>query len=587
MPSLNHTANLEILIPILRSHAAFAELTDEEIIRFADAAEFRFAKQGTRLIEQGEPGDEFFVVMSGQLRAIDMLYDPPHLLNYHDAGHIIGVRALLTNEPRAATVEVVIDATVAVYDRSTWERLIRRQPQVETYFQDMEREFEQRSLGEFPGRQWDEVVVASTKRHILAFMARLSLPLSMLLVPIMLLIGVELMQIKLTFTDANLVLGSVIAFFFLVAGLLGLYHYVDWRNDDFILTTKRFIHIERKLLYGEQWDEAPLTRIQDVSLSSPGFLNRFDYHNLRIKTAGAGEIRINGITKARQMTEWIFREKGRAIARVGAADIASVRQQLAQELDWQETLEKPILAIAEEQGGISTPRQTYRLPSMLNYFVPRLQDVQADGATIVWRKHYWVLLQAVGLPALSCLVCLCLLLASLFSWLSFAAPADWIAPVLFGLLLAASLFWYLWYYDGWRRDIYQVSEDRILDVTSSPFGLGGERTSEGNLENIQNITYNIPNFLNSLLNMGSVVIETAGTGQTFNFKQVYNPSGVQQEIFNRMVWIQQKQRTQRQDTTTRDMIRAFAEYQYLFEKANAKGLIKLGGEQGGKPEGSV
>ncbi len=86
--------------------------------------------------------------------------------------------------------------------------------------------------------------------------------------------------------------------------------------------------------------------------------------------------------------------------------------------------------------------------------------------------------------------------------------------------------------------------------------------------------------------MGSVVIETAGTGQTFNFKQVHNPSGVQQEIFNRMVRIQQKQRVQRQDATTHNMIRAFAEYEYLFEKASAKGLIKLGGEKGNNPESS-
>ena len=224
MSNSSQAQYIQLLIPILRSHQAFTTLSDKEIDRFASGAEFRFYEQGARLIKQGDKGDEFFVVMSGQLRAMDMTYDPPHLLNYHTPGHIIGTRAFLNNEPRAANVEVVIDALVAVFSRDDWEWLLHYQPRIETYFQGLEGEFQRRSSIDFPGRQWDEVVVASTKRHLLAFFARLTLPLTILIAPLVFLIGVELLGItSLSITSGNLMLTILATLpFFIISGLLML-----------------------------------------------------------------------------------------------------------------------------------------------------------------------------------------------------------------------------------------------------------------------------------------------------------------------------------------------------------------------------
>jgi uncharacterized membrane protein YdbT with pleckstrin-like domain len=582
MPNSSQAQYIQLLIPILRSHQAFTTFSDKEVDRFASGAEFRFYEQGARLIEQGDQGNEFFVVMSGQLRAIDTTYDPPHLLNYHTMGHIIGTRALLNNEPRAASVEVVIDALVAVFSRDDWEWLLHYQPRIETYFQGLESEFQRRSSTDFPGRQWDEVVVTSTKRHLLTFFARLTLPLTVLIAPLVFLIGVELLGItSLSITPGNLMLTILATLpFFIISGLLILYHYVDWRNDDFIVTTKRFIHIERKLLYGEERDEAPLTRIQDVRLSYPGFLDRFDYYNLEIRTAGAGDIWVNGITKATEMKDAIFQEKVRALERVQAANMAAIRHLLAQQLNWEEALEEPLLAIAEVEGGI-TAEKPRRLPGLLNYLWPQVKEVYEDGVTILWRKHYWVLLSSIALPLLFLLLFFCLFIASLSGLFPFSTPAGLLIQGILGIVVLACLLWYLWRYDGWRRDTYLVTETRIVDVASSPFRLRGETRSEGNFDDIQNITYDIPDFFSSLLNMGTVIIETAGSADTFTFKKVFNPNAIQQEIFNRMVMVQQRERQRKRDATTNELLRLIGEYQNLLEKASAKGIIKFGQ----KPEG--
>jgi membrane protein YdbS with pleckstrin-like domain len=580
MPNSSREEYIQLLIPILRSHQAFTTFSDARVARFASAAEFRFYEQGARLIEQGNEGNEFFVVMSGQLRAIDTNYDPPHLLNYHTPGHIIGTRALFSNEPRAATIEVVIDALVAVFSRADWESLLHYQPRIEAYFQGLEREFEQRSSTDFPGRQWDEVVVASTKRHLLAFFARLTLPLTILIAPLMFLIGVELLGITaLSITADNLFLTVLVTLpFFIISGLLIVYHYLDWRNDDFIVTSKRFIHIERKLLYGEERDEAPLTRIQDVTLSYPGFLDRFDYHNLEIKTAGAGDIWVNGITNATKMKDEIFQEKERALERVHAANMASVRQLLAQQLDWEEALEEPVLAIAEVEGGITTEKPR-RLPSLLNYLWPQMKEVDRDGTTILWRKHYWVLLSSIIIPSLFLLPFSYLFIASLFGLFPFSTPADLLIQGILGIVAFACLIWYLWRYDGWRRDTYLVTETRIVDVDSSPFRLRGETRSEGTFDDIQNITYDIPGFFSTLLNMGTVTIETAGSADTFIFRKVFDPSAIQQEIFNRMVMVQQRERQRKRDATTNELLKLIGEYQNLLEKASAKGIIRFNQEE--------
>jgi len=126
-----------------------------------------------------------------------------------------------------------------------------------------------------------------------------------------------------------------------------------------------------------------------------------------------------------------------------------------------------------------------------------------------------------------------------------------------------SFGWFIYRYDDWHKDVYMVTSDRIVDVDSSAFRLRGEERREGTFDVIQNITYAIPGFFHKLLNMGDVTIETAGTEKTFTFQGVFDPSTVQQEIFNRTVAYQESRRQRdrvREDTR---MAEWFGEYHHL------------------------
>jgi uncharacterized membrane protein YdbT with pleckstrin-like domain len=110
----------------------------------------------------------------------------------------------------------------------------------------------------------------------------------------------------------------------------------------------------------------------------------------------------------------------------------------------------------------------------------------------------------------------------------------------YGLGMVVLFPWWLWIFDDWQNDIYQVTATRIIDVERLPLFFREERR-EASLGMIQNINLEIPGILGQLLNYGSVNIETAGAG-AFTFDYVADPRAVQSEIFRRVEAFRSQQR---------------------------------------------
>lgn len=561
-------AAVEALISLLRGHAALSTLTGDQINELVKAAEIKFAARDEVLTRQGEIDGRFFVVIEGQLRSSDTQATPPRLLNLHPPGEIVGTRALSVEgiRPRAATVEAETDSIVAVYNKAQWDRLVAMQSGVLEYFKGLERHFEQRAGIDFLGRQPDEVVVAYAKRHVIAFIANLAWPLFFLIIALLVVLGDEFLGVTfLSAVTENLWLTVVgIIFPVLLAILLIIYHYLDWRNDEFIVTNKRVIHIERVLLFRMERHEAPLTRIQNVTVKSHGLLDEVvGSRDIEIKTAGAGVIAFAELPRAHEFSEIILQEQARAKARSSAADIASLRRLMGERLrTGPRATSVPPPGRAGVKGLVPVfPRLTF------DYFLPRIKEQRTmktgekTETAIVWRKHYFILLGKIILPVLAILALLYLIVAAVFSIPVLGVVFGPVAGLVSFLGLLVSFLWYLWQYDGWRRDIYIVTESRIIDVESTPFKLRGEQQREGSFDSIQNIYYKIPNFLYTLINLGDVIIETAaGVGKNFTFVKVYAPSLVHEEIFERWDEYQRKRDEKRRDDTNKQIVAALGEY---------------------------
>lgn len=109
----------------------------EQIAKLAEALKLRTYNDGEKLITQGEPGREFFVLTSGECKTtvatyfLGIVVDEQEHRRYH-AGELFGELALLRETPRAASVTACVDQTQAlVISRGKFERLLGKMSQLQ------------------------------------------------------------------------------------------------------------------------------------------------------------------------------------------------------------------------------------------------------------------------------------------------------------------------------------------------------------------------------------------------------------------------------------------------------------------------
>ncbi|HUG66003.1 MAG TPA: cyclic nucleotide-binding domain-containing protein [Gaiellaceae bacterium] len=100
----------------------FADLPGETLGKLADRMEREEVAAGTVMIREGEPGDRFFVLLSGLAGVSQANLGPRGTIK---AGGFFGEVALTMHVPRTATVTAMTPCLVASCDEATFEDLIR------------------------------------------------------------------------------------------------------------------------------------------------------------------------------------------------------------------------------------------------------------------------------------------------------------------------------------------------------------------------------------------------------------------------------------------------------------------------------
>jgi CRP/FNR family transcriptional regulator, cyclic AMP receptor protein len=114
------------LVERLAEARLFAHCNTSDLHVVADRCEVRDVAAGTTLVREGEPGDEFFVLLDGQA---DVRRDG-ELLAQLGPGQSFGELALLDPGPRAADVVVTSDATIAVLGKARFRLVLEAVPAV-------------------------------------------------------------------------------------------------------------------------------------------------------------------------------------------------------------------------------------------------------------------------------------------------------------------------------------------------------------------------------------------------------------------------------------------------------------------------
>jgi CRP-like cAMP-binding protein len=112
----------------LRAVDLFRPLTDDELRLAAGRFRALHYAAGEKIIEEGAPGDSFFLIDNGEVQVSKKMGGYPRELARLMEGQFFGEMALLTGERRTATVVAATDVDVFVLDKGGFQDIIAANP---------------------------------------------------------------------------------------------------------------------------------------------------------------------------------------------------------------------------------------------------------------------------------------------------------------------------------------------------------------------------------------------------------------------------------------------------------------------------
>lgn len=107
-------------------------LGPDKLTLLAQHARFQFFAAGEKICVQGEQGDRFYIIRSGQVKVDVKDAQGETILNFDmSVGNYFGEMALLTGEPRSATVSAVNDTELLTVAKEDLREVIVAHPEVE------------------------------------------------------------------------------------------------------------------------------------------------------------------------------------------------------------------------------------------------------------------------------------------------------------------------------------------------------------------------------------------------------------------------------------------------------------------------
>jgi hypothetical protein len=514
----------EDLVLQLKALPLFKDLDDNGLEMVSRLVEPAFFGKDTIVFKQGDEGDNFYVIKGGKVlvKVSDEAGAEAELSRF-GAGDFFGEAGLLKDEPRNATVIALADTHLYAFTRQNFKILIEYFPRIK---EQVIKQAKVRTGGgqvRFPWQLPDEITLFASSRHAYSLVRSINgvLPTSVL-------IGVLIFLAFRLPNLAPLLMGLAGAATVFLALLIAWY-VADWRNDYFVVTDRRVVHIERVLFVSESRNEAPIEAIEDVLLIQPGpVAGWLNFATIRVRMAGGGGfIEFTYLPNAEAAKQHIFQQRALAQGEIGQERTTAIRY----------AIEKAILPPGAPPPP--PPPEARRLeppvpikmppPTVWQQLGENVQmRIQREGQ-IIWRKHWLVLLAQLFKPML--VLGLGIFVIAVVP-IALAQLAGWLA-------LFLGIGWFFWEWADWENDLYILTPANIIDIDRLPLKLR-EHRREGGLDRIQDIQVILPTFWANVFNIGNVRIKTAAADGDFTFDSVYDPRGVQRDVFHQLAVYRRK-----------------------------------------------
>ena len=517
------TIELPARIAFLKKIHLFHGLGEDEIAAIAEGLHEASYPAGSVIFKQANKADNFYLIYGGSVRIVRRQNNKDIQLARLVREDYFGEMALVEKRPRSATVTALADTLLLILSRQDFEKLYKQNPALKL---NLGVAIRSRQLARSLLFKWlrpDEVVYFLARKHPVILYQNLGLPILSFLLPLGLFYG--------WLTIAPL---FVIGFFawvtlFAVIGWI-VWLVIDWGNDYYIVTNQRVVWLEKVVGIYDSRQESPLSTVLSVGIEASPLGRALDFGDVIVRTF-VGKIPFSHVhhphQAARMIEEYWQRTREAAVGLEKEAMKDAIRRRLGIPIPPKPKTDAPLPPPPPK--GANLLRRLGANTLKLRY---------ESGDTVIYRKHWVVLIIEAWMPVLGILAVIVLFAQRLYQLarspdeafisLNGGLSVDaWAGALL--ILLFVLFGWFGYRVMDWSNDKFEVTSEQIIDLDKKPFGT--ESRNAAQLENILGTEYKRIGILGNIFNYGTVYITVGGT--KLAFEDVIDPAAVQSDINRR------------------------------------------------------
>ena len=511
-------------IVFLKKIHLFHGLEEDELAAIASELDEVSFPNGAVIFEQGGKADSFYLIYGGTVRIARKHNKKEFQLARLVREDYFGEMALLARRGRSATATAEADTSLLVLSRADFEKIFKQNPDLKL---NMQVAIHSRELAQRLRFKWlrpDEVIYFLARKHIMVLIRNLGLPVIFLLIPLFLFYAWMAIVPSLIVAIA-----AAVSLIFLAGWIAWLV--VDWGNDYYIVTNQRVVWLEKVVGIYDSRQESALSTVLSVGVEANPLGRVLDFGDVIVRTF-VGRIPFNDVDHphqaARMIEEYWMRTRAAAVITEKEAMKDEIRKRLG--------IPIPPKPKPETAPPVARPARRRSLLRLLGANTLKLR--YESGDTVIYRKHWVVLILEAWMPVLGILGTLVLFIQRLVqlwrspteAFISFQGGIFidiWASAIL--VVMLVFLGWFIYRVMDWSNDQFIVNAEQIIDVDRQPFGT--ETRNAAQLENILGTEYQRIGILGNIFNFGTVYITVGGT--KLAFENVLDPAAVQSDINRR------------------------------------------------------
>ncbi len=340
---------------------------------------------GSVIFKQANKADSFYLIYGGSVRIVRRQNNKEVQLARLVREDYFGEMALVEKRPRSATVTALADTLLLIFSRQDFEKLYKQKPALKL---NLEVAIRSRQLARSLLFKWlrpDEVVYFLARKHPVILYQNLGLPILAFLLPLGLFYG--------WFTIAPL---FIIGFFawltlFAVIGWI-IWLVIDWGNDYYIVTNQRVVWLEKVVGIYDSRQESPLSTVLSVGIEASPLGRALDFGDVIVRTF-VGKIPFSHVNHphqaARMIEEYWQRTREAAVGLEKDAMKDAIRRRLGIPIPPKPKTDAPLPPPPPK--GANLLRRLGANTLKLRY---------EAGDTVIYRKHWVVLIMEAWMPVL-------------------------------------------------------------------------------------------------------------------------------------------------------------------------------------------